>query len=51
MMTFKQYADHEWFTFAVDNYVVHVLFAKSDGGPLFGPTLRSATAMELTRRL
>lgn len=35
MMKFKQHADHEWFTFAVDNYVVHILFAKSDGGPLF----------------
>lgn len=34
MMNFKQFADHEWFTFTVDNYDIHILFSKSDGGLL-----------------
>ena len=34
MMNFKDFADYEWFTFTVDGYVVHILFANSDGGLL-----------------
>jgi hypothetical protein len=34
MINFKEFSDFEWFTFTADNYVIHILYTKSDGGAL-----------------
>lgn len=34
VMRFKEFSDYEWFSFMLENFVVHILFSKSESGPL-----------------
>jgi len=34
IMRFKEFAGHEWFSFTVDSFAVHILFSASEAGPL-----------------
>ena len=33
-MSLKEFCDYEWFSFMLENFVVHILFSKSESGPL-----------------
>lgn len=34
VMGFREFCNYEWFSFTLENYVVHILFSKSEPGPL-----------------